>query len=69
MANCVPGELLDLDDGTSFFAHCNLQALIKSEDKAQSEKALLICKKLLKRPDITLTTLFGDDLESRDRYH
>lgn len=69
VAKRVPVKHLDLDD-MNFLRHCDLAKLIRSEDKALSEKALEICKKLLKRPGVTLTILFGEiDLDSRDRFH
>lgn len=60
----------DEEDGTGFLRKCNLSTLIRSDDKALREKALLICKTLLKKATISLTSLFGsDDVESRDRYY
>lgn len=47
----------------------DLAALLRSENKAVSEKALVICSSLLRNPRVSLTKIFGDDLDARDRYH
>ena len=44
-----------------FFAKSDLPSIIRSDDKALVEKALNLCKNLLKKSQVSMSMLFGED--------
>ena len=54
----APAQVFSDED---FFAKSDLSSIIRSDDRALAEKALNLCKNLLKKSQVSFSMLFGDD--------